>query len=134
MNILKIKELLEEDCRIYEVLKFLSYKWNTFIILKFSEHPENSISFSKLKKEFKKITSKALSTRLKDLEENKVISKTTTIINNKKETAYKLTKEGKNLLPILLIIRDWGKTTAKCKIEKDCDKCHFITSCYRKYK
>lgn len=122
-------ELKEEDCRIYEVIKFLSYKWNTFIILKFSENQEKEISFSQLKKEFKKITSKALSTRLKDLEKNKVIIKKTLNKNNKKETSYKLTKHGKDLLPIILILRDWGKKSAPCKIEKNCNKCSFIKYC-----
>lgn len=123
------KELLEKDCRIYEVLKFLSYKWNTFLILKFSESKNEEINYSTLKKEFNKITPKALSTRLKDLEKNGVIINKIKLINNKKISTYKLTQKGKELLPTLLTLRDWGKSIAPCKIENECNKCSFIKYC-----
>jgi len=125
----KQKELLENECRIYEVLNFLSYKWNTFLILKFSESPNEELNYATLKREFPKITPRALSMRLKDLEHNGVISKKSKLENNKKVSGYKLTEKGKELLPHLLTLRDWGKSVAPCKIEKECNKCSFIKSC-----
>lgn len=125
--------LNEEDCRIYEVLNFLSYKWNTFIILKFSESINEELNYATLKKEFPKITPRALSMRLKDLETNSVIIKKIKVENNKRTTGYKLTEKGKELLPLLLDLRDWGKSVSACKIEKECDKCSFIKNCKTKY-
>lgn len=122
-------EVLEEDCRIYEVVKFLSYKWNIFLLIKFWEDRNHEFSFSELKREFKTITSKSLSLKLKNLEKNKVISKRILKTKgNKIETYYKLTREGKKLIPILKLIKFWGDSIYPCKVEKYCNRCQLLLS------
>jgi DNA-binding HxlR family transcriptional regulator len=121
----------EDECIIYEVIDFLSKKWNTFILLEFSRIENGFIRYNDLKKRLVKITPRALSIRLKKLEEWNVIERLKINENNKETIVYKLTNNGKDLFPILIDLRDWGKKIKKCKLERKCDKCIFVENCIK---
>jgi len=125
----KTKILDEKDCIIFEILNVLSKRWNTFILLEFSKDKNKPLQYNQLKTSLKKITSRSLSIRLKELEEWKIIKKQEIKIKNSTKIYYKLTSYGDSLLPNLISLRDWAKTVKNCKIEKDCNKCDFISSC-----
>ena len=124
-----MQKLDEKECIIYEVINFLSKRWNTFILLEFSKINSTYIRYNELKNKLGKITPRAVSLRLKELEKWKVIEKKEKKENNQKITLYKLSNQGKKILPILLELRDWGKEISKCKLEPKCDKCYFIKTC-----
>ncbi len=123
------KKLDEKDCIIFEILDLLSKRWNTFILLELGKYSNEKIRFSQLKSSLSQISSRALSMRLKELEEWKIIKKEEITNKKTKSTYYQLTKKGKELLPLLILLRDWAKTVKNCKIEKDCNKCDFISKC-----
>jgi DNA-binding HxlR family transcriptional regulator len=127
-----MKKLDEKKCRIYEVLNFLSKRWNTFILLELSKEKNKYVRYNDLKNKLGNITPRAFSQRLKELEKWKVIEKKTTLVNNKKITKYKLSSLGIELLPIIILLRDWAKKVDKCKLEPECDKCYFIKQIYFK--
>lgn len=124
------KDILnEKDCIIFEVLNMLSKRWNTFILLEFSRQKNKPIRYNELKLSLKKITSRSLSIRLKELESWNIIKKKEIKIGKIVNVYYSLTKYGRELLPNLIILRNWAKTVKTCKIEDKCNKCDFIGKC-----
>jgi DNA-binding HxlR family transcriptional regulator len=93
-------------CEVELVLTVMGGKWKPIILWHLGS--ERVLRYGQLKKRIGKITAKVLIQQLKELESDGVI--------NRKEyhqippkVEYSLTKEGKELIPILKILCDWGK-------------------------
>jgi len=116
---------MNEKCTIYKTADFIGKKWTIPIILELYKGKKR---YSKLKKSLGNITSKILSTRLKELEKEKMIKK---IIDNSKfpiKCEYSLTKSGKEFMPIIQDMKKWAlKNKFKNKLcsETDCKHCEF---------
>ena len=116
---------MNEKCTIYKTADFIGKKWTIPIILELSK---NKKRYSELKRSLNNITPKILSTRLKELEKEKMIKK---IIDNSKPKLiceYSLTKSGKEFMPIIQDMKKWAlnhKFKNKLCSETDCEHCEF---------
>lgn len=91
-------------------IEILSGKWIVLILTHLGE--TGVVRFNEFRKVFPEITQKVLSQQLKKLEENKIITKKIfNIIPPKVE--YNLTDRGKELLPLLDMMQQWGKDYIK---------------------
>lgn len=87
-------------------VEILSGKWIVLILTHLGE--KEIVRFNEFRKVFPDITQKVLSQQLKKLEENKIIAKEIfNVVPPKVE--YRLTGEGKKLIPLLDAMQIWGK-------------------------
>jgi len=82
-------------------------KFDLLIIDSVARH-KGRIGFNQMLKDISNLNPRTLSTRLKDLEKNKIITKGL-IIGTPIKTEYALTKKGKNLVPIIKELKAWIK-------------------------
>lgn len=87
-------------------LELISGKWVVLLIVLLAE--EKVVRFNEFRKSFPDITQKMLSQQLRKLEEYKIIEKE--VYNEiPPKVEYRLTKQGKELMPILEQMQVWGK-------------------------
>jgi len=87
-------------------LEIISGKWVVLLIILLAE--EKIVRFNEFRKSFPDITQKMLSQQLKKLEENKIIQKEV-YPEVPPKVEYKLTEQGKELIPLLEQMQLWGK-------------------------
>jgi len=91
-------------------IEILSGKWIVLLLTHLGE--EKVVRFNEFRKVFPDITQKMLSQQLKKLEVNNIIVKK--IYNEvPPKVEYRLTTEGKKLLPILDTMQEWGQSYLK---------------------
>lgn len=88
--------------------QLLSRKWSSLIIYQLLNGPKR---FSDLQKEIK-VSAKMLSERLKELEDEMIITRTL-YPEMPIRVEYELTEKGKSLEPILNSLSDWSNTWIK---------------------
>lgn len=107
-------------------VKYLTKKWTLLIILELYKGPGYSRRFSVLKESLGDITPKILSERLKELEEEGIVSKNIDSSAFPVKCEYTLTESGLELIGIIRGIKVWA---LKWKIdsipcgEQDCKLC-----------
>lgn len=94
----------KNKCPLQVFCNQLGGKWNLVILWHLTEE---KTGFNDLKKTIGPISAKVLSEKLKNLKENKLITRKT-IKGNPPHVKYELTKKGQSLLPIIKILHDWG--------------------------
>ncbi|MEN7982455.1 MAG: helix-turn-helix domain-containing protein [Nanoarchaeota archaeon] len=112
---------MNENCTIYRTADFIGKKWTIPIILELYKKKKR---YSELKKSLVNITPKILSTRLKELEKEKIINNSKSQIRSE----YFLTKSGKEFVPIIKDMKKWAlKNKFKNKLcsETNCKHCEF---------
>jgi len=82
-------------------------KFDLMIIKSLSKN-KGRLGFNQILNDNVSINPRTLSTRLKDLEKNKIVTKNL-IIGTPVKTEYALTEKGKKLVPIIKQIEDWVK-------------------------
>jgi len=92
-------------CPIMDILTLLGRKWN-LCILHTLDH-QGSFGFNALAKELE-VTPRILSKRLKELEDEKIISKKI-ISDIPHRVEYDLTKKGRELITCFATIDTWAK-------------------------
>tara|TARA_R110002033_G_scaffold170934_2_gene214829 strand:+ start:972 stop:1385 length:414 start_codon:yes stop_codon:yes gene_type:complete len=99
------KDKERSNCPISCSLDLWGDKWSLIIIrdLMFAKQ----CTYGDFLKSEKKISTNILASRLKTLEQNKIIEKLEHP-NSKSKVLYKLTKKGIDLLPVLIEINLWG--------------------------
>ncbi len=95
-----IKDLPKNPLEV--TIRMTGCKWKILII---SELMTGTKRFSELKKSLKGVTQKVLSAKLKELEQDGLLTKESS--TNKSE--YTLTNIGYTLNPVITSIKDWGK-------------------------
>jgi DNA-binding HxlR family transcriptional regulator len=130
---METKQNNQTNCTIYKTLDLIGKKWALLIILTIyklsnsSSKLQNGIRYSEIKNNLKYITSKILSTRLKELEKEKIITKSIDHSSIPIKSYYNLTESGKDLVIIITDIKTWG---LKWKFENnncnliDCKNCN----------
>jgi len=88
-------------------LKQIGKKFDLLIIKSLSKN-KGRLGFNQILNDNISINPRTLSTRLKDLEKNKIITKSL-IIGTPVKTEYALTEKGKKLIPIVKLIEEWVK-------------------------
>jgi DNA-binding HxlR family transcriptional regulator len=117
---------MQESCTVYQTVRYLTKKWTLLIILELYKGDKYTKRFSDLRESLAGITPKILSERLKELEEEGLISRRVDATSFPVRSEYTLTKSG---LEIIEIIRDIKKWALKWKIEnivcghQDCKVC-----------
>lgn len=91
---------------IETTIKMTGCRWKILII---AELLTGTKRFNELKKSVKGITQKVLASKLKDLEQNGILTRQT----DKSKVEYTLTTIGYTLQPVILSMRDWGKDYKK---------------------
>ena len=82
-------------------------KFDLLIIKSLSKNKDR-LGFNQILKDTISLNPRTLSTRLKDLETNKIITKSL-IIGTPVKTEYALTPKGKKLVPIIKQLEEWAR-------------------------
>ncbi|MDI3539453.1 MAG: hypothetical protein PWQ52_576 [Methanolobus sp.] len=108
-----------KDCTIYKTVDIIGKKWSLCILLELYKGERKEKRFNELKAKLQDITPKTLSQRLKELEEQGFIKKTTDDSTVPIKCEYSLTESGEEFLNIIQNIKKWG---LKWKFENhDCE-------------
>jgi len=116
---------MDKDCTIYKTADFIGKRWTILILLELYKG-EKVKRYSKLKQGLPEITPKILSTRLKELEKNKLISKKIDTSEFPIKCEYSLTKSGEDFIKIIKDIKKWAlkwKIKNKVCADSDCSEC-----------
>ena len=117
---------VQEICTVNMTVKYLTKKWTLLIILELYKGPYNTRRFSELKESLEDITPKILSERLKELEEEGIVSKNVDTSSFPVKCEYTLTESGLDLIEIVRSIKKWALTWKIDNIpcgEQDCKMC-----------
>jgi DNA-binding HxlR family transcriptional regulator len=99
-----IKELPKNPLEV--TIKMTGCKWKILII---AELLNGTKRFSEIKKSLKGITQKVLTSKLRELEQDGILTKET----SKNKSEYTLTNVGYTLSPVITSLKDWGKDYKK---------------------
>lgn len=111
----KNKEFNPHKCGVVHFLNLIGGKWKVLIIYAISKGYNR---FSLLKRESPFMSKQMLVNQLRELEADKIIERTI-FAEIPPRVEYKLTAYGESLLPVIKIIRDWGKDDLKAKGETE---------------
>lgn len=117
---------MQDSCTVSRTVRYLSKRWTLLIILELYKGQGYTRRFSELRDALDGITPKVLSERLKELEEEEIITRNVDVTAFPVRTAYTLTKSGLEIVDIIRDIKGWA---LKWKIknipcgEQDCKAC-----------
>ncbi|MEQ2528328.1 transcriptional regulator [Robertmurraya yapensis] len=105
----EIKKKIENgefNCEKEFTLSLINGKWKITIIYYLGR--DGTLRFSEIKRLFPKITHKVLTAQIRELEEDGIVSrKVYPEVPSRVE--YSLTELGESLMPIVLLMYEWGK-------------------------
>ena len=117
---------MDQSCTVYQTVRYLTKKWTLLIVLELYKGENCTRRFSELKESIPGITSKLLSERLKELEDENIINRQVDSTSFPVKTEYSLTESGVEIIGIISDIKKWA---LKWKIEnvacgdQDCREC-----------
>ena len=94
------------DCRAKVTVDVIRGKWKPIIIKALKDC---SLGYAELRRIVPEPSKKVLTDHLRELEADRIISRTTTTGRNGR-TEYSLTEYGRTLIPVLAVMRAWGQT------------------------
>jgi len=98
---------MDERCTIYRTIDFISKKWTLLILLELYK-TRGKKRYSELKSSLLNITPKILSTRLRELEKQGLITKYIDTNGFPIKCEYILTDSGKDFIRIIKDIKKWS--------------------------
>lgn len=119
-------EFKDKNCLLYKNLDIIAKKWTIFILLEFSKSPQEELRYNELKQILGNITPKILSNRLSLLVSEQFLEKKELIENNQIQTYYKLTKNTRELLPLIKELKQWGESFGDCIAKNVCNRCEYL--------
>ena len=124
-----------ERCPVAIAAKVLSRRW-AILILQTMMTPESAdgLRYNEIQKSLHWVSAKVLTERLRDLEEQGILSRLVDSEGSSLRVTYKLTEKGAGLRPTLLAMQEWGRTFGD-RIAADCfaDDFDNCDSCASKY-
>ena len=117
---------MDENCTVYQTVDFISKKWTLLILLEIYKGIEGKRRYSEIKNRLPEITPKVLSTRLKELEKENIITKHIDTSSFPVKCEYNLTKAGIDFISIIKDIKGWAlRWRIKNEIcqQLDCKNC-----------
>lgn len=117
---------MQDSCTVSQTVRYLSKRWTLLVILELYKGEGYTRRFSELRDALPGITPKVLSERLKELEEEALISRKVDATAFPVRTEYTLTESGLEIIGIIRAIKQWA---LKWKIEnlacgnQDCKVC-----------
>ncbi len=115
------------DCTIFKTSNFIGKRWTLQILLELYKGNLKSKRYSELKKDLYNITPKILSSRLKELEKEKLIKKNIDTSAFPVKCEYSLTESGNDFIKIIKNIKEWSlkwKPENKLCQNLDCKNCN----------
>jgi DNA-binding HxlR family transcriptional regulator len=100
----------EFNCEKELTLSLISGKWKIVIIYHLAT--EGTLRFSELNRLLPKITHKVLTTQIRELEEDGIVHRKV-FPEVPPRVEYSLTDLGESLMPIVLMMYEWGKENIK---------------------
>ncbi|RDU21907.1 winged helix-turn-helix transcriptional regulator [Anaerosacchariphilus polymeriproducens] len=101
-----MKNEININCPVVNAVNVIGGKYKIIILYHLSE---GTLRFNELQKRIPYATPKMLTQQLRELERDKLISRTVYPVVPPK-TEYALTDYGKSIMPVLEALCDWGKT------------------------
>lgn len=95
---------VEVSCPITATLNVVGGKWKSVILWYLKDKP---LRFSELHKLMSKCSLKIFNSDLKDLEKDGIVRREV-FAEVPPKVEYSLTEYGKSLLPVIIILREWG--------------------------
>ncbi|GKU77372.1 transcriptional regulator [Paenibacillus sp. L3-i20] len=95
------------NCEKELTLSIISGKWKVVILYHLGV--EGAHRFSDIKRLFPKISHKVLTNQLRELEEDGIVNREVFYETSPIQVEYSLTEVGESLLPIVLMMYEWGK-------------------------
>lgn len=95
---------IKDKCNTKIVFEIIGSKWNLIIIWNLGDQ---TLRFNELQKRMDNINSKTITKHLRDLERNRII-KRVIYAEVPPRVEYSLTRQGKELIPILEDMIQWG--------------------------
>ncbi len=99
---------MDKKCTIYRTVSFVGKKWTLLILLELYKGKAKWKRYSHLKKKMEEITPKVLSMRLKELENEKLITKKVDAKTSPIKCEYSLTRSGKDFIGIIKDMKKWS--------------------------
>jgi DNA-binding HxlR family transcriptional regulator len=111
---------MHPECTVYRTVDMISKKWTLVILLELFKGGGGPKRFSDLKRGLCDITPKVLSSRLKELEENGMVTKTVDASAVPIKSEYELTEMGEDLIDVVKGVKSWA---LKWKVDNEvCEK------------
>lgn len=98
-------EMTLADCRVKITVDVIRGKWKAIIIKALKDR---SLGYAELRRIVPEPTKKVLTDHLRELEQDRIISRTRS--TGLVRTEYSLTEYGRTLIPVLAVMRAWGQT------------------------
>ena len=117
---------MNESCTVYQTIDFLSKKWTLLILLELFKGDEEKKRYYEIKDKITDITPKMLSSRLKELEKQGLITKYIDATSFPVKCEYSLTESGIDFIRIIKDIKDWAlkwKINNKLCEQLNCKDC-----------
>ena len=117
---------MQDSCTVNQTVKYLTKKWTLLIILELYKGSGYTRRFSELRDALHDITPKVLSERLKELEDEGILTRKVDASAFPVRTEYMLTESGLEIVNVIRGIKIWA---LKWKIdnipcgEQDCKVC-----------
>ena len=117
---------MQDTCTVAQTVRYLSKRWTLLIILELYKGREYTRRFSELRDALAGITPKVLSERLKELEDEGIITRRVDATSFPVRSEYTLTQSGIEIVDVIRGIKRWA---LKWKIEnipcgeQDCKVC-----------
>ncbi len=94
------------NCTFELTLELIGGKWKPIILWHLSQ--SEALRFSELKRSLPNVTQKMLTQQLRELEEDKLVSRKV-YAEVPPKVEYALTEVGRSMIPLLKMMDDWGK-------------------------
>jgi DNA-binding HxlR family transcriptional regulator len=94
------------DCRVKATIDVIRGKWKAIIIKALKDR---KLGYGELRRLVPEPSKKVLTDHLRELEKDRIISRSASggkVIH----TEYAITEYGRTLIPVLMVMRAWGKT------------------------
>lgn len=101
-------DTMDVNCTVYKTVAFISRKWSIIVLLDIYRGNKKAKRYSEIKESLMEITPKVLSTRLKELEHEGLISKKVDASQFPVKCEYSLTKSGMDFIGVIQSIKQWA--------------------------
>lgn len=98
---------MDKKCAIYQIARIFGRKWTILILLEIYKGKDTTKRYSEIKRSLLEITPKILSSRLKDLEKEGLITKKIDSSSMPIKCEYSLTRSGNDFIGIIRHMKRW---------------------------
>ena len=118
-------KMMLADCRVKATIDVIRGKWKAIIIKALKDR---NLGYGELRRLVPEPSKKVLTDHLRELEKDRIVSRTASG-GRVVRTEYAITEYGRTLIPVLAVMRAWGKTHGELVLgypkesDNDADPC-----------